>query len=624
MVPRSAAVPQATPFPPECDGFRASGVARLEQVHGDWRGRLESGVALGAPSPNSPHEAFLITGGLDGVGCSWLRVDVARGVELERHRLGVARAYPTAMREDGERVALSRGGPCSLRTRDGTFVWKRTGGWMVQHFVPGEPRLLATNPQGFLAELDAETGAEVARIAGAGPIALARDGRRFAFRDGRAKGVALWDRAQARVVTRWPGCDAAPLAVLPGRDVVVGLTVDRGALALCCLHADERSPRWSVALAPEARRFTGVSLSANGDAILLATLDGLIVEYDADDGAERRRHQVPLEARAFFRRDGRGALLVAGNVCHLWDAETGRVAGTTGGHSRSVHAVAFGETPARVASVADDVRVWEAAGARTIVTSGAPSLAHHAGRFFFTREGTLLLWSRHGPRLAWAPDGTPAEFPYDLSPATCAWAVSPDERLLWVEEEKDSFNRRTLLRRSDHRTLWEHPSGGPVAFAGDAVVTTAWKVGSGEPYACWLRERGDVYEPELVPLQARSDDLSLWGPPFTSCALSDDGTLLAARVRGDLWLFDTRSGQRVATAASLASWFWFAGARWLVTQAYGADAVEILDVPTLELRGKVSLASARDAPSAVAVTPDGRALLLGTRRGVVLRFSLEG
>ena len=67
----------------------------------------------------------------------------------------------------------------------------------------------------------------------------------------------------------------------------------------------------------------------------------------------------------------------------------------------------------------------------------------------------------------------------------------------------------------------------------------------------------------------------------------------------------------------------FVGHRWLLL--VDTDGmIRIYDLPGLRFRGEVNCESAHDVPQTVHAPPGGNTFLVGTRRGVLLRFALDG
>ena len=153
-------------------------------------------------------------------------------------------------------------------------------------------------------------------------------------------------------------------------------------------------------------------------------------------------------------------------------------------------------------------------------------------------------------------------------------------------------------------------------------MTTLWEPGKGTPLAGHVRETADGWRCETVRLKADPEHVSLWGD--VRGALGADGRYLALFVGREIDVFDTHSGERAGNVAAEADHLCFAGSCRLIAWRRGADTIRTYVVPSLRPESALSLAPAEDAVESLAPSPDGRALLVGTRRGVVLEFELTG
>jgi hypothetical protein len=247
--------------------------------------------------------------------------------------------------------------------------------------------------------------------------------------------------------------------------------------------------------------------------------------------------------------------------------------------------------------------------------------ARGSGALRFTPDGALILLSgRHGGSQAWrVDDGEPARFPYPVASDALSWTVSADERLLWKRAARES----TLVRLTDGEVLWrtgpeDTGDDGTIQIGPDGVtvVTVDHKFTYGKgTYPRILRLGvGSTCTAEPVALRGRADltpTMGVW--------VSDGGDFVAVRP-WPVVVFDGRTGARLGIVPGAPQTLVFGGSRWLF--AVGHDGrIGVYELPRLRLHGHVSLVTLLDAPHAMAA-PDEHTLLVTTRRGALLRFSI--
>ena len=304
---------------------------------------------------------------------------------------------------------------------------------------------------------------------------------------------------------------------------------------------------------------------------------------------------------------GRGRIM-------LWDIQRREPVWPPSSHAGAVHHVAVSSDGRFALSVSRDdytVRTWTVAGGEAKVTWPAEA----AGAYFSPNGGRVLVAEGRG---LYRPGGASTHM-RDSSTGTVLWEaagrqpeapahISPDGKLV------ATFGQRGGL------SLHDADTGRPV-----------WNAGHG-------------LSPGQVPCLA-----------FTA----DSKRVLATRPKGgiEIWDVDRRrvvgevGGNQAIQAIALAGTTVFVagrdleavdlatgGLRWrspIVTMeltttpggervvARGADGkVRLLDAASGRDLGAIDLSGARDRAQSIAVTPDGRLLLIGTERGVVLKVAL--
>ncbi|WP_073495414.1 WD40 repeat domain-containing protein [Streptomyces phaeoluteigriseus] len=564
-------------------------------------------------------------------GAVWHRADLEHGIVSESHDLGVTHAFPVDVRPDGQQVAFVHRGSLALRTATGRFLWKRRGGWSGARFLAGADRIVASSVQGVVAEFDTSSGEEIARMRGFPPLSISGDGRLLSFRPDRDH-VALWDRTAGRELARWT---AAPLQSMPtGAGELLGTRLTGGnTVELFCLEPGARRPRWSV-----SRRISGQGVSralavCEERETVLVHMSGTgreqsaIHEHRLDDGSQAATHQLS-HGRVRFSADGQRAVLWNGAVFSAWSTAAGREHRTSVGHDAAIDAVVCSPDGSLTATAGNDstIRVWSThTGEPRQVFGGALGVGLSPR---FSADGRLLLaTSRYGDQ-KWCrrlTDGTPEVFPFRLPPATRSWHTSADGQLLWTQTATGTWETRSrLIRRADEATLW-HTEGkvpGPngAVFTGNDVLTLEWEFTYGhghQPRVVRLRaESGYRAEPVMLQGLARLS-------PNDDVVFGGNGDFLALRSQGQIVVFDIRDGRVLGQLECPTDIMpVFAGSRWLLSVDRDMQ-VCVYDLAGLQLQTRLSLKSANDAPRSLYSPPSGDAVLVGTQRGVLLRWALD-
>jgi WD40 repeat protein/tRNA A-37 threonylcarbamoyl transferase component Bud32 len=331
-------------------------------------------------------------------------------------------------------------------------------------------------------------------------VAVSPDGSRVAC-VGSGLGVRVWDARDGRLLSSLtPDGQVRGVAWLPdGRRLLLGID-EKGKPGTALYEWDSQDLRPAgVALGTQA--YLAVAAGSDGRTVVTAGLpDSEFRCWDLADGRVRER-VIPLPApiRAVaLSPDGRRVLTGGDDrAARLWDLASGRLLAVLR-HPGPVSAVSFGQDGRvlRTASPGDAIRVWKCP-----EEDGASSQAHPGAvrALAVSPDGSLVatgsddrqvrLWSTAGGK--WAPVGQPLPHPKPI------WTVafSPDGKVLATTTYVFGIPLTPCVR--------------------------LWDLGSGQPPVL-LNHRGPVHQ----------------------VAFSPDSRLLATTgADGDVWLWDTKTGQ---------------------------------------------------------------------------------
>jgi WD40 repeat protein len=534
-------------------------------------------------------------------------------------------------------------------------------------FSPDGAQVAAACGDGTVKVWDLKTG-QVVLLRGHGQSVFSvafspTDGRRLASAS-RDKTVKVWDLLTQTAVLTLPGHEGFEY----GSAYDVAFSPDGRWLAAGSADGDVRV--WDARTGQTAHSLPGhtpraTSVSFGRDGRLLATGDflGTVRVWDAQTG--RLVHTLcqndkPVGALAFSPDGGRLAAGYFGRYVTIWDPTTGKLLQTLPELTGLVLGLAFSPDGRRLACGGEDklVRIWELSDCRPVL-----DLRGH-GDFC-----QCLAFSPDGRRLASASldktlrlwDATPLQGDEGEEAVTFrghtdwaqAAAVSPDGRLI-ASGSPDGTARVWDRRTGESRRLGTDslvvfsvafsPDGRRLAAASNerdgAFVVKVWDVATGQeafrvhdtalifgvafsPDGRWLVTAGargtikahDATTGQEVRTLGRHDREIFWGLPFSA----DGRRLAAASNDGTVKVWDTTPGQGVGTA-------W---AQWLLLLGLGPQAGLSAHVPWAT-GGQVYVASwcDRNWPQplltlrgsgagilTVALSPDGRRLVTGTRDG---------
>ncbi len=528
---------------------------------------------------------------------------------------------------------------------------------------------------------EAEPGSEVRSLEVDGPVAgaptacaFSQDGTRaaLAFEDGTLCVWRVEDGTKLTAINVRPprsqedlygGSPPTCCAFLPdGRRLVVAGGSARSALEIRDLGSGERLLR----LEGHTRTVTKCAVSPGGEWIVSASEDHTLRLWEAETGAELAKltgHTDGIRDCA-FSPDGRS--IVSGSKDHtvkvwsvaaalggaasrghndfvtacafsldgsrlitssydetvkLWDVETGTLLATSTGHESLVYDCAFSPAGHEYASVSQDgtVRLWEADSGRhraTLMHGRRPVLA-----CTFSRDGRQLisvcdskvkLWDAEtGDELATLEGGVSYPRCFCLSPDSATILCASHQTLrLW---DLGSGTELAQIASGHHLQITAcvfSPDSRTIVSASADGTIRRWDRRSGNQVGSFRGHRGDVkalaYSPGGDRVVSASGDhsLKLWGS-------EDESGLEIAILQGHSDTVFACSfspdGRRVVSASedrSLKIWNAASGAEIC---HYNADVSRISNVTR-----------------ALAWSPDGRRIALGTSSGEVLLLEPNG
>ncbi|MCI0464304.1 MAG: WD40 repeat domain-containing protein [Gemmataceae bacterium] len=550
-------------------------------------------VGFAGPLIFSPDGKLLASVGADYALRLW---DTATG--KERHCLGGPEqdhlVHDLAFSPDGKLLASSKGIPNTIR------LWDPATGKEVRRWTtPTEAYRLAFAPDGRLASTqhdgsiwlwDPATGKRVGTLPGhrndVAAITFVRDGKSVVTSGRWDHTIVQRDLASGDELRRFQGLGGAA-AVSPNGRLVAAPT--GGSIRVWELVSGQRVQQFPAG----DPRVTFLAFTPDNRTLVIATEDWALCVLDIPSGKERRTLRAPLEnldgltAFAALSPDGRiAAAVTPGGTIQLWEVATGKELCPAEGHRGPVAAVAYALGGKRVLTRGPfrDVRVWD------------PATGREVGRLEGHSEDLLAM--------AVSPDGK----------WVASGAGGQDRTIgLWDVATRKEVRRLEVVAPPGFtatRALTFTPDGQGLVSLGDDAIRL-WDLASGTP-----RRRID-------------------GKHFKALAVSPEGrTLATATMRGVVSLWDIPSGREVRqlegwlgarlvlafspdgkTLATAALRQWVEDRGHLDPRAPEDDTIQLWEVQTGESRGR--LVGDQKGTTALAFSPDGRYLALGSTDGIV-------
>jgi WD40 repeat protein len=588
--------------------------AKLVQVLGSHAFKHTSGIEAAAIAPDG---ATAASGSDDGVIRIWdLETETERRI-LRGHEAAV---IGLDFSRDGKRL-ISAGGDGTARVWDvasGKELLK-IGGFTNQvwfaTFSPDGKRALTSGRDQVVRLHDLEAGGktlfELGGHAGIVPTcSFSPDGKLGASAS--CDGVRVWDLEKGVLRALYTEHAKAPdwaIFTPDGKHILSG--------------GWDPAPRlWEVDGLKTVRTFPGhtdnvrfCALTGDGARAFTVGKDRTVRLWDVATGRElwkRDGHRDWILAGG-ISRDGRLAFSgSADQTCRLWDLETpgGRDL-TPEGHQGPVTALAVALDGKTVVSGGADgsVRAWELATSESsLVANGAGpvrsvSLSQDGRRLLAAFDASLALHDLGARRLVAS---------LETQNVTCA-ALAPDGKRAAVGQNDGNVEVWDLEAKSlVSRTPGHLKAVMTVSFDRDSVLRTA---GADRYLKLWNRQ----WTATIDGIPFYDEEIS---PPAAAFARDGRAVLVARTSKVQLWHIERHALDREIAGSDVPPATLVAisadASRGATASADGT--VRLWDLATVRLLDKVDLGPTADTASVLEFTPDGKSLLVGTARGVVLRF----
>jgi RNA polymerase sigma factor (sigma-70 family) len=483
-------------------------------------------------------------------------------------------------------------------------AWVDGRALLVVEADAGRVRLLDADSRKPRAEISAQ-----GRTPGDGRVVLSPDGARLAVvcEDGGAVCVRLWDVAAAR---------------------------ETGRLAVKA-RKGETPPVWS-------ENVTLAAFAADGRTLVTASADGTLIVWDPAAGKEVRRWATGLTypMALAVSPDGKSAALARESAVRLIDLTTGKDRLPQTGHQDLIESLAV-SADGRTAATACGERVvlWDAASGRPRRRlEGLPDVVAEMktaadGRALFTLgfgDGggphTLQTWDldtgKELHRVEWKiKDPAPSRM----------WALAPDGRtavLGLTSDDRTAFLVDWAAGKELQRLEVEGKdvSVAGAAFTPDGRAVLVWSCGD-NAVRLWDASTGRVLRQFVMP--DRTDGRDHTGAGYTAAVSPDGRRILFGSQQGFLALYDVAAGREIVRSGTLDG-----GPASGSVMAFAPDGRSFawidLDrrvihlVETATLRERRRFTAPQGAVTALAFSPDGKALIAGNGDTTALVWDLTG
>jgi WD40 repeat protein len=638
--------PDPGDYPPDCRGFLESRLTRLEAVSGTYVGHLGQTSEALAWSSDGKHIVAV-----DSDRNAWL-LDAATGVPVRAPDRFNNAPTDVAFSPDARLyVAGMVQGQCRVvEVATGKVVgeWQHDNGWLQGVAFAPDGQTIASTNEGGTTEIHDVAGKLIVRL---GPVA--------------------WKLPDGRQAVHTP----AAVAFLPDGRLVTGgrERPEKSGYNLCLW--DPGASKMPTGVFPGHTNFIRAIAVSREGLVLTAGLDSTVKVWDLKGKEPLQSFDCPGTAQSCaFSRDGKRAAAGGQNgFVEIWDASTGEVLHQLDPHDADVRGVAFSPDGKRIASSSFDgtVRVRDA-------TSGQDVWRRAPGHGLRVRslavvgterlisaseDGTCRVWNtatgREERRLI---DHEPLPV-HRTGPSVNGVSATPDGRSVAIGRSDGTVRFVDVASGAERRVfnpgnkanvtgLAIASDGGHALSADDKLGVALWSRdevrsddavalddGGKKAFAVALSPDGGLAlsggEGRVVlwDMATRRPELELAGHAgdVTCVAFAPDGrSALSAGADRTLRVWDVarlRRGERPEPQVLLghdgpvqAALFFPDGER--IASASQDGTIRIWQTHGGRELDRIDLASAFDQATSLAVSPDGKRLHAGTRRGVILRFEV--
>lgn len=576
----------------------------------------------------SPNGKTGVSGGLDGEVHEW---DLATGECTRTLVTGDGWIEDLAYFSDGKRVLVSRmGGPIDVINPDKTDV-KQTISIPVHHvaLLPDEKQVIAASHQYPISLIDLVTERTIRTFdsdqAGRqiSSLAVTPDGKQLLvgcqnaidiFSINSGKQLHSIDMFAQYVASLRVSKDAKRCLAGGGDGTVRVINLDSG--------EQER------VIKAHQSRVEAVAFTHGDERAFTGSDDYSFALFDLKDGEEIWRKHGPAVRCVDMTPDGTGAF--TGSIHHgvmLWDLETGAARGKISGHAMEVASLAFLDNKTVTGGPDGTIRFWDMNGrVSTILQRG-----YGRSTFVAARDTKTLVISEPDRGIVMFDPDTGNENLLEDSQATMTLGVSWDgNKILGLANDRvlKEWNLATgmapqqlakLAKAPNFAIAAEPRTNAAVVFASDARtgVLELWDLASSQVTKT-LQTTG--LNGFITPLTISADGtLSV----TTQMLLDEDS---GGRSRAELALWNLKSGKSlrryrghsgrvVAACLSVDGKMVISISEDRTVRIYSTESDEQID--------QIDLGEVSDTPSSVALSKDAKEILVGTTRGVALRFKLR-
>lgn len=632
---------------PELDptrGFRGGAHLRLVRVQGSWRGRFAHPVERAELLSGA--RALVETREREGKGRVWV-ADLRTGTRALKSDWSVPlRAGLQAKIAEGARKRNRLEGRVSERAielvcdtgagPDGPESWPRYALARVRH-----------KGRAHAAVFECATGRERVRFGARRAAGFSSCGAFCVYvsLDGALIVVRLEDLAQRRVSVAWAGAPVGEALVRGDADAwpveLVARVRSRKGHALQCVSLGDGATKWTR---PATADESPLGVAERAGLAWTATRAGTLRAYSFADGGVAQQWSTGAPARAGrVARDGSYALLVGRNCLAGVDLASGETQRTDEGPDADVQCLA-----------------WDRSGTRYAVLYGSGELhvrAHPGGALVASAEAEGAVAGERFVDLAFEPGSTRVLFgrvreggsylerldyaesvslgrAFVSARSLAAVDLSPEGSCAWLTTWRDDSGKAAALRDV---VLWSLEGARVLASPRPVVMTAADFVGfdpepaSGELCATatstigWRRTQLSLTGAwrDVISLEAGTEDV----PACTATATNADRSMvIGVDERRVTFVLTSKKdgGYRYQTVfAAGIDRALCAGAELYAFVTNFESEVELHSAATESMLETLSLKSADDEPAALALAPDGGALLVGTSAGVLIEYAVK-